>query len=110
MDGVNTGSTLEQSVGNDEYQSSFEISSVEARHYGNYTVLVKSGGSNSFSKTFIVPIEQRGRFSINIISSKTVSLDVNNVNGNKVKHHFCSTRSLYKCTFTINGIYKFIHF
>ena len=67
-DGVNTGSTTDESIGNDEYQSSFEISSVGANHYGNYTVVVRSDGSNSFSKTFIVQLEQRGRFPINVVS------------------------------------------
>ena len=61
-DGVNTGSTSLESIGNDEFRSSFQISSVEARHYGNYTVVLRSDGSTSFSKTFIVQLEQRGKY------------------------------------------------
>ena len=64
--GVNTGSASDESIGNDEYQSSFEISSVEANHYGNYSVVVRSDGRSAFEKTFIVQLEQRGRFPINI--------------------------------------------
>ena len=90
--GVNTASTSDESIGNDEYQSSFEIGSVEARHYGNYTVVVRSDGSNSFSKTFIVQLEQLGRFPMNILSLNTVSFDVKNLNGNKVMLHFISSR------------------
>ena len=73
-DAVNTGSTTYESIGNDEYQSSFEISSVGANHYGNYTVVVRSDGRSSFERTFIVQLGQRGRFSINIISFNQVIL------------------------------------
>ena len=69
-DGVNTGSTTDESIGNDEYQSSFEISSVGANHYGNYTVVVRSDGRSSFEKTFIVQLEQRGGFLTYIVSIK----------------------------------------
>ena len=59
---VNTNSATHESNGNDEYTATFEISNVRAIHYGNYTVVVRSGGDNSFSTTFIVQLVQQGRF------------------------------------------------
>ena len=113
-DGVNTGSTTDNSIGNDEFQSSFEISSVGANHYGNYTVVVRSDGRSSFDKTFIVQLKRRGRFSINIVSFKSFSFYVNNLNEKRKALHKLITPFIYICrrsllkAFTISCFFNII--
>ena len=85
---VNTDDAASEPLNiDDQYQSSLVIYSVEARHYGEYSVTVTSGNTG-LSRIFTVKLQQRGKIihqlynlllSITYLQNITILLNTSNL-------------------------------